>query len=315
MQPKISIIVPIYNASSFLGRCLTSILHQTFQDWECITIDDGSTDGSNLICDSFADVDSRFKSLRKNNGGVSSARNLGINHAVGQWILFVDADDVLINDSLETLTSLTNDEIDCVIGGYVTADEKGNILSSSEEIIKETVDWEKLPLHFYYPFHGKFYGYLWNRLMRLEIIKKHNITFREDIHIKEDGLFGVQFVCASKRRGIYYTKPVYQYTINMKGAMKTLENKYDPKYLTDLDACINIYNTIKQSGCKNKKTLFYAKMYVCTMLDNTLHYMHKYKVSDENLEKIMRDNTINCVSYPFYFMMQLKKTIKRMKEK
>lgn len=310
MRPKISIIVPVYNASSFLDRCLKNILQQTFTDWECIIIDDGSTDGSDIICNRYKEEDSRFKVYRKDNGGVSSARNAGIEHAIGQWFLFADADDALFEDSLETLFSLTDDSVDSVIGGYVTIDENGVLISSTEEVIKETVDWQTLPLHFYYPFHGKYYGYLWNRLMRSEIIKKNNIKFREDIHIKEDGLFGVEFVCASKKDGIYYTKPVYKYTINTRGAMKSLERKYDPKYLTDLDACISIYDTLKKSGCNNHKTLFYARMYVCSMHDKVVTYIQEHNKDKEGIVRIMREKTINSVSYPFYIAMRLKSIVK-----
>ena len=335
MQPIVSIVVPVYNACKYLDRCLISIKKQSFTAWECIVIDDGSNDGSDIICDKYSVNDSRFRVYHKKNGGVSSARNLGITHAVGQWILFADADDVLFElllnnkeyyDEWKNYQKLSNDprvtkigkilrktsldELPQFIGGYITTDESGNELSNTGGIIKESVSWEKLPLHFYYPFHEKFYGYLWNRLMRLDVLKKHNILFREDIFIKEDGLFGVQFVCASKKNGVYYTKPVYKYTINADGAMKSIENKYDPKYLTDLDACINIYDTIKKSGCKDKKTLFYARMYVCTMLDNITKYLQIHKVDDAFLVKQLRKKTIDSVSYPFYITMRMKSIAK-----
>lgn len=309
-MPTVSIVIPVYNASRFLERCLKSILHQSFTDWECLVIDDGSTDGSEKICDRYGIIDHRFRVFHKRNGGVSSARNLGIKYSTGKWIIFVDADDVLYEDSLETLYSLSNDDIDCIIGGYITTDENGNILSSTKTI-KETVGWEQLLLHFYYPFHEKFYGYLWNRLLRLEIIKKNNITFRDDIYIKEDGLFGIQFICASKKNGVYYTKPIYKYTINTNGAMRSIERAYDPKYLTDLDACICIYNTIKKSGCKSLKTLFYARMYVCTMHDNVATYLYQFNEDNSLLLKQLRKKTIDCVSYPFYIMMLAKSRIKR----
>jgi glycosyltransferase involved in cell wall biosynthesis len=214
MQPSISIIVPVFNASGFLERCLTSIMEQSFTDWECIIIDDGSTDGSSQICDSFKSKDTRFRVFHKENGGVSSARNMGIGLAIGQWVYFVDADDVLYYDSLETLFALTEEDVDSVIGGYARVDTNGKELSTTGKVTTEMADWQMLALHFYYPFHGMFYGYLPIRLMRLDVIKKNNLLFREDIHVKEDGLFGVQFICASKKKGIYHTKPIYKYTVN-----------------------------------------------------------------------------------------------------
>ena len=95
-----SIIVPVYNAEQFLSQCLDSIISQSNSSWEAILVDDGSTDGSLQICKTFADSDKRFRVFHKTNGGVSSARNLGIENACGEWINFVDADDMIPTDYL-----------------------------------------------------------------------------------------------------------------------------------------------------------------------------------------------------------------------
>ena len=93
MNPSISIIVPVYNSEKTLNRCVDSILSQTFQDWELLLIDDGSTDRSGKLCDEYALKDQRIKVFHKKNGGVSSARNIGLDHAKGEWITFIDSDD------------------------------------------------------------------------------------------------------------------------------------------------------------------------------------------------------------------------------
>ena len=92
-HPKISVIVPVYKAEAYLRCCVDSLLAQTFRDFEILLIDDGSPDKSGEICDEYARQDGRIKALHKKNGGVSSARNVGIEHAQGEWITFVDADD------------------------------------------------------------------------------------------------------------------------------------------------------------------------------------------------------------------------------
>ena len=92
-MPLISIIVPIYNSEETLNRCVDSILNQTFHDWELLLIDDGSTDKSGEICDEYAATDSKIKVFHKENGGVSLARNLGMDNAKGIWIAFCDSDD------------------------------------------------------------------------------------------------------------------------------------------------------------------------------------------------------------------------------
>ena len=97
---KISIIMPVYNAEKTLERCVDSVLGQSFQDFELILVDDGSKDGSATICDEYAEKDSRVKVFHKENGGVSSARNRGLDEAWGEWVMFVDSDDYLLEDAL-----------------------------------------------------------------------------------------------------------------------------------------------------------------------------------------------------------------------
>ena len=107
--PAISVIVPIYNMERLMRKCLDSILAQTFRYYECLLVDDGSTDGSAAICDEFADKDSRFRSFHKPNGGLSDARNYGLAHAKGEYTIFFDPDDWV--------------EKDCLMGMYVKAQE------------------------------------------------------------------------------------------------------------------------------------------------------------------------------------------------
>ena len=92
-NPKITVIVPVYNTEKYLRRCVDSILAQTFTDFELLLVNDGSTDGSGAICDEYAQKDSRVRVFHKENGGVSSARNIGIDNAQGDWITFIDSDD------------------------------------------------------------------------------------------------------------------------------------------------------------------------------------------------------------------------------
>ena len=93
IEKKVSVIVPIYNAEKYLNKCLESIIGQTYKNLEIILVDDGSSDNSPIICDAWAQIDSRIRVIHKKNGGVSSARNAGIDLAQGDYIGFVDADD------------------------------------------------------------------------------------------------------------------------------------------------------------------------------------------------------------------------------
>jgi len=99
MKPLLSIITPVYNVSNYLNRCVNSILSQSFRELELILVDDGSTDGSSLICDEWAIKDNRVVVIHQKNGGVSSARNIGLNIAKGEYLTFVDSDDFLASDT------------------------------------------------------------------------------------------------------------------------------------------------------------------------------------------------------------------------
>ena len=111
MLVTVSIIVPVYKAELFLERCVRSILRQTYGDWELILIDDGSPDNSGRLCDDFARDNARIKVIHKENGGVSSARNMGLDIAAGKWICFVDADDYIGDNYLEVLSFAKSDLI------------------------------------------------------------------------------------------------------------------------------------------------------------------------------------------------------------
>lgn len=110
MNPIISIIVPVYNAKKTLGRCIDGILSQTFKNFELLLINDGSTDRSGELCDEYAAKDQRIKVFHKENGGVISARNVGLDHTKGKWITFVDGDDY-IYDNIFNLISLHDEDL------------------------------------------------------------------------------------------------------------------------------------------------------------------------------------------------------------
>lgn len=118
-MPKFSIIIPVYNVAPYLRECLDSVLTQTFTDWEAICVDDGSVDGSGTILDEYALNDKRFRIIHQKNSGVSVARNVALDLAKGEWLSFVDADDLLPADSLENLLCMATDVDSKVVIGTV----------------------------------------------------------------------------------------------------------------------------------------------------------------------------------------------------
>lgn len=129
-MPKVSIIVPIYNVEQYLDKCISSILNQTYSDFELILVDDGSTDHCAQMCDCYAARDQRVFVVHKENGGQSDARNIGLKRAKGDYILFVDSDDSIRNTLLEDTVSIAEQEqIDIVLFDFISVDSQGNCLA------------------------------------------------------------------------------------------------------------------------------------------------------------------------------------------
>lgn len=119
-ESLVSVIIPVYNSSEYLKQCLISIVEQTYRNLEIIIVDDGSTDGSSLMCDQFAEIDSRIKVLHMGNEGASLARKTGVDNSNGDYFLFVDSDDWIDLDTIEKcLNSVIEKKSDCVLFSYI----------------------------------------------------------------------------------------------------------------------------------------------------------------------------------------------------
>lgn len=136
----VSVIVPIYNQQNYLRQCIESILEQTFRDLEILLIDDGSTDLSGSICDAYAATDARIKVIHKENGGLSDARNAGLDRCCGQYILFVDADDFVAENMIEKLMSaIERESADIAVCDCYLVDQDGNLLEKQNKGILDVV--------------------------------------------------------------------------------------------------------------------------------------------------------------------------------
>ena len=189
---KISIIVPVYNAEKYLRRCLDSIVMQTYDDWELLLIDDGSLDQSGIICDEYAAADSRIKVFHKDNGGVSSARNIGIDNATSEWIVFVDSDDYVEAEYLEDFAKFFSmvDYKTMVLQGIVKNTEhtfhcKGYAdgIFSKGKIAKCIIDNDLLNF-------GCPYSKLYNRVL----IKELDLFFPKTYSYGEDTVFFLRYL-------------------------------------------------------------------------------------------------------------------------
>lgn len=244
-RPQISIIVPIYNTERFLCRCIDSILTQTFTDYELLLIDDGSTDGSGAICDAYAEKDSRVRVSHKENGGVSSARNLGLKEAKGEWVYFPDSDDIIVEDALSMMICLISDNIDYVICGYEVYNEMGQCTYAISEKKQCVLTQQDALMEMFRPSDYYYQGYLWNKLFKASIIRENALAFEKEIKFNEDRLFNVGYLCHINRNVAYSTAPVYKYYERSTGAMASLTQRFNPFFLTDLDAFIKIGDLLR----------------------------------------------------------------------
>ena len=223
-MPKISIIVPVYKVENYLSQCVDSILNQTFADWECILVDDGSPDGSGVICDEYAQKDTRIHVIHKENRGVSSARNTGLSAAQGEYIYFIDSDDYVEREALELLLSKAKQsEADIMVHGIVndyiykqssTAVKYVSLPEKDYSTILEMADrW------------GLLKGPV-NKLFKNSIIKNKSLRFDESISYGEDTKFTFEYLvhCHSIA---FVPRHLYHYCFRNKDSLTSKDYPFD----------------------------------------------------------------------------------------
>ena len=212
-MPEISVIVPVYKAEQYLERCVKSILEQTYQNFELILVDDGSPDGSPILCDKWAEKDSRVHVIHKENGGASSARNAGLKIAKGNWIAFADSDDWLDRTALKTLYDLANQyNVPMAIGGMRVVQEytDAQTVAKQETVVLSRAD---LMSRFFRPNGEPDTHSVCATLIRRDILEAYHFIegkMNEDVE--------ACYYLARKCEGAVYTnKPVYFYFKNVEG--------------------------------------------------------------------------------------------------
>lgn len=183
---QFSVIVPVYNVENYIGRCIDSILEQTFVCFELILVDDGSTDRSLEICNHYASIDKRIKLIHQENRGVSAARNVGLYKAAGKYIVFVDGDDVVEKTFLYCMAQI-DEKIDLVIGGSKQISIQGKV-----DVVRQYNSETMLYLtreNILQMIENHSIDYVWAKRYRTEIIKRKTIFFDESLDLGEDTYF------------------------------------------------------------------------------------------------------------------------------
>ena len=288
-MPLLSIIVPVYNTATYLPACLDSILSQGFTDFEVLLVDDGSSDGSEAICDRYAEADSRVRVFHQENGGVSSARNLGLSQAKGEWIYFVDSDDEMLPDGLQTLVDCISDDVDIVMGGILEVEENGYSPKVPEKTVKILSKRESIiTLYGGYGSCYSYCGYMCMRLLRRRIIEEFKLTFDTSIAIKEDTLFLMQYICESNGITRQTTTPVYKYCKRNDSAMGKAQKGFDMKYVTSFYALIKMKHEVAALFPFYSVPVFVAKQAVYGRCEHIIDCMEANQIQNDSMKNELR---------------------------
>lgn len=311
-MPKVSIIVPVYNAGKYLEECAESILNQTIKDIELILVDDGSTDSSPALCDAFAARDPRVKVIHKPNGRASSARNAGIRAATGEFIAFVDADDWISPEMYETMLAQDADVCLCdfvrfqgdrefpfsqpnVSGGFY--DRMQMVRDIFPHLVMDGIE---------YPITIS----NWALLIRRSVIADNGLSYREDIHVSEDAPFGSQVLYCANSFAYVKGAHLYHYRLTEGSTSRTYRDWW-------WDSSLKINEEIERffGSCPDydftqqiKSNMFYlARAEIYYILENTAltkaeqNRKIRAVMSHPRVVRMMKDFDVS--SFPLSFKM------------
>lgn len=224
-RPIVSLIVPVYNCERYLPQCLDSICNQTLREIEIILVDDGSNDLSPEICRQYAGRDERIVYVRQENRGVSAARNVALDKARGTYIAFLDADDWMDADHLETLVAVMQEkQADCAVCGYQI--EFAQRTETRVVPAMDNMDGQRAIAAMLVP--ELFQGFLWNKLFRLDLIRRERLYLDEDLSHYEDMLFCAKYFDCCQKVSVQETA-TYHYRQRTDSAVRY--HVYDLKWL------------------------------------------------------------------------------------
>ncbi len=236
--PKISFIIPVYNVEHYLNQCIDSILNQNFNNFEIILVNDGSTDSSGDICNKYADNDSRIKVIHQKNGGSGNARNTGIRVAAGEYIIFMDGDDFLVENILKLIAETIDDNnhADVLLGRILYYFEDDNIkvpLFGKYNIAKiKNKDSIHILAYLFSQEVDRFWS-VWNHVFRKKFILENDLFFKPGEHL-EDFRLVPEIILKSSSFGVIQ-EPFYVYRKNRLGAKTT--NKSALRTITWFNIC------------------------------------------------------------------------------
>lgn len=289
MNKLVSIIVPIYKVEKYLENCIDLLINQTYKNIEIILVNDGSPDNCPKICDEYAKKDSRIKVLHKENGGVSTARNAGLETAIGDYVYFMDPDDKVELNIIQKLVSII-DENNFAICKHCL-DNNGKIIYKNN-LKRKMFDKDEI----YYCLNTKEYfsGYVWNKMYNLNLIKKYNLKFKTNLALLEDLVFNCEYLLLDEVIGASCVNDcLYTYYIRDNSAINNIDfsnKKIFDKKMSEFIAIEQMIDIYEKNSPKN---LIYVKeRYIKT----TYKYVSLFKKTKTNLE-LLNNNILKAKKY------------------
>lgn len=272
---KVSVIIPVYNVENYLSRCIDSVLSQNDVEFELILVDDGSTDTSGIICDGYALKDERVRVYHKNNGGVSSARNFGLEKAKGDLVVFVDSDDFVACDYLKELyCALIYTESDLVsISTMLQLDNPMIILSRPEfSVLFSQYKFDK----FCPP---------WGKIFKKDIITQNNIMFNSQIRLGEDLMFVLSYLMHINKITLI-SSDSYYYERNRAGSLTKVINSYEIEK-AGMNEFDRVSNLLFQVLSLNKDAITALEESKKLYIERTLLSLRKFKRRSDRIKILM----------------------------
>lgn len=295
-MPIISVIIPVYNVESYIHRCVDSVLKQSFTDLEIILVDDGSPDNCSAICDEYAEKDYRVQVIHQINGGLSAARNAGLNRATGKYIYFVDSDDFIDLDLLSTVVPEMENGSDLVAFGFtrfndsneekrVVWKEKEILLNKdnrvsffAEQLLQYQMGWEA-----------------WSRVFRRDIIERNHIRFEDNAKIFAEDLYFCLCYCAHAKKIVSIDKALYYYNQRENSIMGQEKIVLNAGRMNELGKAL--LEHLKKESVDLSLIRAFPIIYYFIMDNVISRYTQKHSLSIDALRKLLKED---IQDYDFY---------------
>lgn len=279
---KISVIIPIYNVEKFLRECIDSVINQTYKNLEIILVNDGSTDSSGKICDEYKEKDFRIKVIHKQNGGLSSSRNAGLEIATGDYLMFCDSDDYFLPNSCKILLNeIESKNADYVIGNYQNCTEEGQ-LWDNPVFNKDKYKNFKLDIKDYQKSFFIMNSSVCNKIFRTSFIRDLNLKFVEKVPA-EDAIFTTY--CFIKSKSVYYINDVI-YIYRQRSESNSISNNSTKKYFKGISRA---YKQIYKNFKDNNEIGFYRFFYAKSMTYILYKFIDSNLMTDEERIDVLSD--------------------------